>query len=69
LDAFLSRWASWAGWPKQLKCARGLHNRGKVAKVLTEHGVLIMQAGVEAPYQIGKIERPDDIFKSMLNKM
>jgi hypothetical protein len=34
-----------------------------------EHGVLIRQAGVEAPYQIGKIERHGDIFKSMLKNI
>jgi hypothetical protein len=68
LDAFLNRWVSWAGWPVGLKCDRGLHNRGRFAKTLTEHGVIVRQAGVEAPYQIGKVERHGDIFKSMLKK-
>jgi hypothetical protein len=46
-----------------------LHNRGRFAKTLTEHGMTIRQAGVEAPYQIGKVERHGDIFKSMLKKI
>jgi hypothetical protein len=37
--------------------------------LLTEHGVLIHQAGVEAPYQIGNIERHGSIFKSMLKRI
>jgi hypothetical protein len=43
--------------------------RGTFAKVLTEHGVPIRQAGVEAPEKMGKIQRHGDIFKSMLKKV
>jgi hypothetical protein len=46
LDVFLNRRVSWAGWPVGFKCDRGLFNRGRFEKTLTEHGVMIRQAGV-----------------------
>ena len=57
LDSFVSLWVGWAGWPQTLSCDRGVHNRGVFARTLAQHGVLIRQAGVESPEQIGRVER------------
>ena len=59
LDSFVSLWVGWAGWPQTLSCDRGVHNRG----VFAQHGVLIRQAGVEGPEQIGRVERHGGLFK------
>ena len=63
LDSFVSFWVGWAGWPQTLSCDRGVHNRGVFARTLAQHGVLIRQAGVESPEQIGRVERHGGLFK------
>ena len=37
-NAMVNRWVSWAGWPKQVTCDRGVHNRGVVQRLLASHG-------------------------------
>ena len=69
LDSFVSLWVGWAGWPQTLSCDRGVHNRGVFARTLAQHGVLIRQAGVESPEQIGRVERHGGLFKAMLKRM
>ena len=66
LDSFVSLWVGWAGWPQTLSCDRGVHNRGVFARTLAQHGVLIRQAGVESPEQIGRVERHGGLFKAVL---
>ena len=69
LDSFVSLWVGWAGWPQTLSCDRGVHNRGVFARTLAQHGVLIRQAGVESPEQIGRVERHGGLFKAVLKRM
>ena len=66
LDAFMQHWVSWAGFPKELVCDRGLNNRGVFAKTLAAAHVYISNVGLEAPYQIGKVERRGGIWKGGL---
>ena len=69
LDSYVSLWVGWAGWPQTLSCDRGVHNRGVFARTLARHGVLIRQAGVESPEQIGRVERHGGLFKAVLKRM
>ena len=69
LNSFVSLWVGWAGWPQTLSCDRGVHNRGVFARTLAQHGVLIRQAGVESPEQIGRVERHGGFFKAVLKRM
>ena len=69
LDSFVSLWVGWAGWPQTLSCDRGVHNRGVFARTLAQHGVLIRQAGVASPEQIGRVERHGGLFKAVLKRM
>ena len=38
-------------------------------RTLAQHGVLIRQAGVESPEQIGRVERHGGLFKEVLKRM
>ena len=69
LDSFVSLWVGWAGWPQTLSCDRGVHNRGVFARAIAQHVVLIRQAGVESPEQIGLVERHGGLFKAVLKRM
>ena len=62
-------WKSKANQPQTLSCDRGVHNRGVFARTLAQHGVLIRQAGVESPEQIGRVERHGGLFKAVLKRM
>ena len=48
---------------------RGLHNRGSFAKSLSARGIQVINVGVEAPEQIGRVERHGGILKSMVLKV
>ena len=45
------------------------HNRGVTSSVLAKNGVMIRPAGLEAPEQIGRVERRGDMFKKMMSKV
>ena len=53
----------WAGWPESVSTDRGLHNRGSFAAGLSQHGVVLRQAGLESPEHIGRCERHGGIIK------
>ena len=57
LDVVMQQWVSWAGYPKEISADRGLDNRGVLSKELSAAGVYTGNIGLEAPYQIGKVER------------
>ena len=57
LDLVMQRWVSWAGYPKETLADRGLNNRGVFSKELSAAGVYTGHIGLEAPYQIGKVEK------------
>ena len=61
LDAFMSYWVCWAGYPRQVVADRGLHNRGVFSRELAAAGVYTANIGSEAPYQLGKVERHGDV--------
>ena len=65
LDVLTQRWASWAGYPKQLIADRGLNNRGAFARELAAAGVYASSTGLEAPYQLGKAERRGGMWKTV----
>ncbi|CAE7699666.1 unnamed protein product [Symbiodinium sp. CCMP2592] len=62
-------WLAWAGPPKLFKCDQGVHNKGKVASLLRSLGVEIKQAGVKAPWQVGRVERHGGILKQMVKRV
>ena len=68
-ELFETHWAQWAGYPKEVISDRGLHNRGSFAKSLSARGIQVINVGVEAPEQIGRVERHGGILKSMVLKV
>ena len=54
---FMQSWVNWAGWPKYVRVDRGLHNRGYFARMLGAHGICPLNAGLESPEHIGKVEK------------
>jgi hypothetical protein len=69
LNAFTRGWVKWAGWPKQVACDRGLHNRGIFGKTLSSKGIRIRPAALESPEHIGRTERRGDLLKKMMKKV
>ena len=69
LQAFVHGWTRWAGWPKLVRCDRGTHNRGVFGSTLAKNGVTIRPAGLEAPEQIGRVERRGATLKNMMSKV
>ena len=69
LRVFVHGWTRWAGWPKLIRCDRGTHNRGVFGSTLSKSGVAIRPAGLEAPEQIGRVERRDAMLKKMMSKV
>ncbi len=49
-----------------LSCDRGLRSRGCFARARGQPGVVIRQAGVESPEQIGRVERHGVLWKSIM---
>ena len=69
LRAFVHGWTRWAGWPTLVRCDRGTHNRGVFGSTLAKNGVAIRPAGLEAPEQIGRVERRGAMLKKMMSKV
>ena len=46
-----------------IRCDRGLHNRGIFYKELAAAGVQVTNIGLEAPYQLGSIEKAGKDWK------
>ena len=63
LGAFMQYWVSWAGYPDELVADRGLNNRGTFVKELAAACVYCGSIGLEAPYQLAKVERHEDMWK------
>ena len=61
-------WTRWAGWPKRVAVDRGTHNRGVFGTTLAQKSVLVRQAGLESPEQIGRVERRNAVLKDLMNK-
>ena len=69
LDALMTYWVSWAGYPRQVAADRGLNDRGVFARALAAAGVHTANIGLEAPYQLGKVERHGDMWKTVASKV
>ena len=50
-------------------CDGGKHNRGMFSSILAKNGVMIRPAGLDAPEQIGRVERRGDMLKKMMSKV
>ena len=59
----------WTGWPEVVRCDRGTYNRSVIGSTLTKNGVAITPAGLEAPEQIGRVERRGAMLKKMMSKV
>ena len=60
---------NWAGLPTHIVCDRGTHNRGVLKQQLEQRGCRFRFAALEAPYQLGKIERGGGILKGMMKRV
>ena len=69
LDAVMQQWVSWAGYPKNIVTDRGMNNRGVFVKEMSAAGVNCANIGLEAPYQIGKVERHGSMWKTIAAKV
>ena len=68
LQALLRMWISWAGTPKYILVDRGTHNRGVLMSEMEKRGVEFRLVALEAPYQLGKVERGGGILKGMIKR-
>ena len=50
-------------------CDRGFHNRGVLAKYIDEHGIQVHHSPLEAPENIGRVERRGGIAKALFRKV
>ena len=57
------RWVSWVGYPKEILADRGLNARGIFCKEMSAAGIYCGSAGLEAPDQLGKVERLGNNWK------
>ena len=64
LRTFVHDWTRWAGWPRLVRCDRGVFS-----SILIENGLAIRPAGLEAPEQIGRVERRGAMLKKMMSKV
>ena len=62
-------WLSWAGAPDYFVYDQGVHNRGKVAHLLTSHGSVIWQTAARAPFQLGIGERHGGLLKEIMRRV
>ena len=69
LREFVHGWTRWAGWPKVVRCDRGTHNSGVFGSTVTKKGLAIRAAGLEAPEQIGRVERRGAMLRNMMSKV
>jgi hypothetical protein len=68
-DAFMLYWVSWAGYLQRIVSDRGLNNRGAFCKELSAAGVICASIGLEAPYQLGKVERKGGVWEDIAQKV
>ena len=69
LKAFYNGWVRPYGLPNGMVMDRGLHNRGVFSTTLQQKGVTFRQAALEAPEQIGRVERRNAMLKHMMQKV
>eukprot|EP00435_Cladocopium_sp_Y103_P048460 s7_g14.t1 len=69
LQIILRIWVNWAGVPRYMLVDRGTHNRGVMMNELEKRGCTFRMIGLEAPYQLGKVERAGGILKGMMKRV
>ena len=69
LEILLRSWIGWAGHPRSILVDRGTHNRGIFMHELERRGCRFKLAALEAPYQLGKVERQGGVLKGMLKRV
>lgn len=69
LDTVMARWISWAGYPKRIVLDRGTSTKGVFTSEVSKAGVHISTIGLEAPYQIGRVERRGGVWKDIAEKV
>ena len=69
LDTVMARWVSWAGYPKRIVLDRGTSTKGVFNSELSKAGVHLSTIGLEAPYQIGRVERRGGVWKDIAEKV
>ena len=57
------------GWRKLVRCDRGTHHGSVFGSTFIKKGVAIRPAGLEAPEQIGRVERRGAVLKRMMSKL
>ena len=67
--AFYHGWVRPYGLPMGMVMDRGMHNRGVFSTTLQQKGVTFRQAALEAPEQIGRVERRNAMLKHMMQKV
>ena len=60
---------SWAGAPDYFVCDQGVHNKGRVAHLLSSHGTTIRQTAARAPFQLGVGERHGGLLKEIMKRV
>ena len=69
-SASFRSWLDALGWSAQACSLRpGNTTRGVFSLTLAQNGVAIRPAGLEAPEQIGRVERRGDMLKKMMSKV
>ena len=63
LEILLRSWIGWAGQPRFILVDRGTHNRGVFMQAMEQRGCRFKLAALEAPYQLGKVERQGGVFE------
>ena len=69
LEVVLRSWISWAGFPNYILVDRGTHNRGVFMTELERKGCKFRLVALEAPHQLGKVERAGGVLKDMLKRV
>jgi len=62
-ETFSTTWTGPFGWPIDVLCDRGLHNRGHFAKLLGAHGIAPSNTALESPEHLGRCERAGGHWK------
>ena len=69
LEILLRSWIGWAGQPRSILVDRGTHNRGIFMAEMEKRGCRFKLAALEAPYQLGKVERQGGVLKGMMKRV
>ena len=70
LEAFLSHWTSWAGYPERgVMSDRAKYFLAEFADEISDHGCTFDTAAKASPWQIGQVERHGGIWKESFRRL